>query len=152
MKYTFVYGGIAGMIIGGLTLIVFFSGLYLHIQSPVLGYLVMLAGLTMIFVGVKRYRDVECGGVIRFGPALALALGIGLLASLLYVAAFEIFAATSAGWELVAQIETMLPGYSTNGLYRMWITLTEIAPPMLIVALLSAALLRNPRLLPARAA
>ena len=33
------------------------------------GYLVMLVALTFIFVGVKRYRDVERGGGIKFLPA-----------------------------------------------------------------------------------
>ncbi len=30
----------------------------------------MLVALTFIFVGVKRYRDVELGGVIKFVPRL----------------------------------------------------------------------------------
>ncbi|MEI9926854.1 MAG: DUF4199 domain-containing protein [Sphingomonas sp.] len=36
----------------------------------------MLVALTFIFVGVKRYRDVENGGVIRFLPALGMGLAI----------------------------------------------------------------------------
>jgi hypothetical protein len=38
-----------------------------------------------------------------------------------------------------------------NPLFRMAITFTEIFPVGLVVALISAALLRNPRFLPARA-
>jgi hypothetical protein len=150
LRYPLIYGVIAGLIITALTFLIFFTGLFGHIQSPLLGYLVMLVGLTMIFVGIKRFRDMECGGVIRFGRALLLGLGIGVVASIIYVLAFELYVAT-VGAALVQDIEAMMPGYS-NPFYRMSITFLEILPPMLVVALLSAAILRNPRVLPARTA
>ena len=49
-------------------------------SSEWFGYLVMLVALTFIFVGVKRHRDVERGGVIKFGPAFAMGLGIAAAA------------------------------------------------------------------------
>ena len=42
----------------------------------VLTYLVMLVALSMVFVGIKQYRDQALGGVIKFGPALLVGLGI----------------------------------------------------------------------------
>ena len=68
MKYALIYGGIGGAIaiaIISTTLVLDMSN---HTSSVWFGYLVMLASLSLIFVGVKRYRDVERGGVIRFWP------------------------------------------------------------------------------------
>jgi hypothetical protein len=54
------------------------------------GYALMLLAFTFTFVGVKHYRDRALGGVIRFLPALLVGLGISLVASLIYVIAWEI--------------------------------------------------------------
>ena len=42
------------------------------------GYLAMLVALTFLYVGVKRYRDVEKGGVIKFFPALGMGVAIAV--------------------------------------------------------------------------
>jgi hypothetical protein len=101
MRYALVYGGIAGIIIIIVSTAFVSAGLLGHTSSPLMGYLAMLVGLTMIFVGVKRYRDVEQGGVIRFGKALWVGLGISLVAAIIYAAAFEIYSAVS-GFDFVA--------------------------------------------------
>ena len=149
MRYALVYGVIAGIIIFGLSFLVFLSGLLGHVDNPIYGYLIMVLGLTMIFVGVKRYRDVEKGGVISFGRALALGLGIAFVASALYVGGFEAYYATPTGNRLYEMIVTMEPSYSSP-LYRWAWGFWEILPVDAVVAVVSAALLRNPRLLPAR--
>src|ERR1700741_851784 len=59
------------------------------------GYLIMLLGLSLVFVGVKRLRDRELGGVIRFGPALLAGLGISAVAGVLYVIGWEITVAVT---------------------------------------------------------
>ena len=139
----------------------------------VLGYLVMLVALSSVLVGVRQYRDREKGGVIRFLPAFGMGLGIALMASLAYVAVWEVYLAvthyrfideytsgllaskraagvTGAAYaKLVAQMDDMRRSYA-NPLIRMGMTFTEIAPVGLVVALVSAALLRNPRFLPAK--
>jgi len=80
MRYAIVYGGLAGAIV----IAVIVSGLVFdrpsHFQSVAFGYLVMLIALSMIFFGVKRYRDVEQGGVIRFGTALGVGIAIAIVA------------------------------------------------------------------------
>lgn len=150
MRYPLIYGTIAGLIVFGLSALVFLSGLLGHVDDPLYGYLIMIVGLTMIFVGVKRYRDVEKGGVIRFGPALALGLGIALVASIIYVGGFELYYMTPAGHELYAMIVAMEPSYA-NTVSRWATGFLEILPVDLIVALVSAAILRDPRVLPPRA-
>jgi hypothetical protein len=138
-----------------------------------LGYLVMLMALSLIFVGVKRYRDTALGGVIRFGTALGLGLGIAALASIVYVIGWEAYlaqtghtfisdytsglveakqAAGASTSELAAyekEMAAMRANYA-NPAYRIGITLMEIFPVGALVALVSAALLRNSKLLPAR--
>ncbi|HWE47202.1 MAG TPA: DUF4199 domain-containing protein [Caulobacteraceae bacterium] len=140
-----------------------------------LGYLVMLVALSAVLVGVRQYRDQVKGGVIKFLPALGIGLGIALVASLAYVAVWEAYLAvthyrfideytagilaskrtagvTGAAYaKLVAEMDDMRKSYA-NPLIRMGMTFTEIAPVGLIVALVSAALLRNPRFLPAKTA
>jgi len=162
MKYPLVYGGIAGAIIVTLTGLMMALGGPEHSTSPVFGYLVMLAALSLIFVGVKRYRDVEQGGVITFGRAFLLGLGIAAVGAAIYVAAWEVVMATGVGGDYIAQYidayarEMQEGGASPaeiakmraemasfqesyrNPLFRMLITLSEIAPVGLLVALLSS--------------
>lgn len=175
MRYSLVYGGLAGIIIIVVSTAFVTAGLLGHSSSPLMGYLAMLVGLTMIFVGVKRYRDAEQGGVITFGKALIVGLGISLIAAIIYAAAFEIYAALS-GFDLtthfseITQREMQAAGASPsaieaelaalrefgesyrNPLVRIPIHFLEIGPVCLLVSLVSAAILRNPRVLPARAA
>jgi hypothetical protein len=173
MRYALTYGGLAGLVIvaailAGLT----FAERDGFFTSEYLGYLVMLVALTLIFVGVKRYRDVERGGIIRFWPALGMGLGIAAVAAIVYVATWEVYlAATDYAFmdeylagiaeqrraegvpeaalaREMAEYQWMRDAYA-NPLMRIPITFLEILPVGLIVALVSAALLRNPRLLPA---
>ena len=53
-------------------------------------------------------------------------------------------------WRDPAGLEAMMANYG-NPLYRVPITFLEIFPVGLLVALISAALLRNPKVLPAKA-
>ena len=170
MRYALVYGILGGAIAIGI--IVATMALDLTGHSLWFGYLVMLVALSMIFVGVKRYRDVECGGVIRFGRAFGLGLGIAFVAALIYVTGWELYTALS-GWDFMADYTSSLlremhaEGASpaaiqakqeemrqmaemyANPLFRLPMIFAEIFPVGLVVALVSAALLRNPKLLPA---
>jgi hypothetical protein len=103
MKYALVYGGIAGAIViaaivGGLAL-----DLPNHLQSELFGYLIMLAALSLIFVGIKKHRDVECGGIIKFTQGLIVGLGISAVAAIVYIIGWEIFLATSGrdSWPII---------------------------------------------------
>ena len=174
MRYVLIYGAIAGaIVIAAITASIAFESLN-HLQSQWFGYLVMLAALSLIFAGVKRYRDVECGGTIRFGRALGLGLGIAVVAGLVYIAGWEAYLATTDGNFLADYTASILADMRASGaseaeiaateaqmapyiewysqpLLRMLITFSEIFPVGLLVALVSALVLRNPRVLPARA-
>jgi hypothetical protein len=179
MRYALVYGGISGAVAICLIVLTLLVDLPDHLHSEWFGYFLMLVALSVIFIGVKRYRDVERGGVIRFVPAFVLGLGIAVVAGMIYVVGWEIFlaasdsnfideymaeyitgltrdmqaegAAPAAIQEKVAEMQGMAEAYE-NPLFRMPLTFAEIFPVGLIVAAVSAAILRNPRMLPARAA
>ena len=170
MKYALVYGLLSGTVI----ILTMLTGMVLaprgsFFRTEWFGYLVMLVVLTFIFVGVKRYRDAECGGVIRFGRAFLTGLGIAAFAGLAYVVVFEIYLAATgyrfmdeyiagivrqrqaagvAGAELAREVAN-LESIRDNPLLRLPMTFLEIFPIGLLVALVSALLLRNPKLLPA---
>lgn len=138
-----------------------------------LGYLIMLVALSSILVGVKQHRDQALGGVITFRRAFLLGLGIAAVASVTYIAVWEFYLAmtghsfmdqyaahaleakraagvTGAAYEkAVAEMDAMRRSYA-NPLFRVPMTLVEIFPVGLLISLVSAALLRNPKFLPAR--
>jgi Protein of unknown function (DUF4199) len=169
------YGVIAGLIIG-----IPMTWRMLSAKPgevPVVGmlltYLVMLVALTAVFLGIKAYRDKVLGGVIRFLPALGIGLGISAVASLVYVIAWEISSAYSTFDfvafykaymidsvkarnpspevldKAIADAEAFARMYA-NPLYRMPMTFIEMFPVGVLISLISAAVLRNPRVLPAR--
>jgi hypothetical protein len=169
------YGVLAGLIVGvplsGLTIAM--NGHQLLRYGMVIGYTLMLIALSTVFVAIKRRRDVDLGGVIKFWPAFGLGLGISFVAGVLYVVAWEAavavthsdFAGTYANAlieqekakgvtgealsKFVAGMENFKAQYQ-NPLYRLPMTFAEIFPVGVLVSLVSAGLLRNRRFLPAR--
>lgn len=166
------YGLLAGaLIIGSMILSVSVLGTDKP-GTEWLGYTVMLLALSLVFMGIKRYRDRELGGVIRFGTAVGVGLGITLVASLVYVAVWELYLLATdyafidvyvraeiaarevqglTGDALQAEIEGLrvLQERYGNPLIRLPTTLLEIFPVGALVSLVSAAVLRKPEVLAA---
>lgn len=171
-----VYGLISGAVValGIIGTIVISFGRPPH-SSVWLGYLVMLVALSSILVGVKQHRDKVLGGVIQFFPAFGIGVGIAFVAGLAYVAVWEGYLAvthydfigdytnhilatkraagvTGAAYaKAVAEMDAMRRAYA-NPFFQMGEAFIEIFPVGLLVALVSAVLLRNPRFLPAKTA
>jgi len=170
------YGVISGLavILTSLAIILAFGDQGGNGMGLFTGYLVMLVGLSAILVGVKQHRDQALGGVIRFWPALGLGLAIAVVASLMYVLVWEIYLGATHYGFMQKYVDAMLagkraagvtgPAYAkavaagqkmvsdyANPLYRLPETFMEIFPVGLLISLVSAALLRNPKILPARA-
>lgn len=169
------YGVIAGVVVGGLEIITFtaFSGMPPLKYGMLIGYTTMLIALSAIFVGIKRHRDVDRGGVIGFWPAFGIGLGVSFIAGIFYVVAWELVQAmthmdfaTSYGQEIIAsekakganpealakltaEMEAFKVQYA-NPLFRLPMTFAEIFPVGVLVSLVSAGLLRNSRFLAAR--
>lgn len=173
-RIALIYGALSGAIIMAVTIaMIVLAGDNADHSSPLVGYLIMIVALTMIFIGVKRYRDRDLGGVIKFWPAFGLGLGIAVVAGIVYVAVWEAYLyathydfinqyassvieakreAGASGAELdklTADMDSLIKNYA-NPLFRLPMTFLEIFPVGLIIAIISAALLRNPKLLPAR--
>lgn len=172
------YGAISGaIVISVITLGIALSAGQGHghaLSSQWLGYLVMIVALSMIFLAIRDYRNNTLGGVIKFLPAFGLGLLVATVAGVAYVIGWEIYlaatnysfmdnyvaqmieakrAAGASGAELesyIAQLNEMKTAYA-NPLFRLPMTFAEIFPVGLLIALISAAILRNPRVLPARA-
>lgn len=142
-------------------------------DSALVGYLTMLVGLSLIFVGVKRYRDKALGGVIKFLPAFLMGLGISAVAGVIYVIGWEttlrltdfafVDSYTSAMVEnaraqgkTAAEIEKVVADMADfrrnymNPAFRLPVTFVEMFPVGVLISLVTAALLRNSRFMPAR--
>lgn len=162
-----------GLISGGL------AGLFLIALSSweknadsqtgyLLGYASMIVALSLIYVGVRNYRDKYNDGVISFGKAFQLAMGIAAIAATIYVltwlvefyvfmpdfmekyAAREAAQARSAGLsaaalsEKLAEIDSMRTGYK-NPVVVILYSYAEILPVGIIISLITALLLKRKR-------
>lgn len=59
-------------------------------RGMIIGYTTMVLAFLMIFFGVRSYRDNVVGGTIGFGRALTIGLLITLVATVCYVATWEL--------------------------------------------------------------
>ena len=130
------------------------------------GYTTMVLSFLVVFVGVKNYRDVVCGGTIGFGRALAGGALMMLISCACYVAMWEVLVATVEknfahdyalsmtkraqnsglqGAALEAKMEEIRKFEETysNPVYRMAMTLLEPLPVGLVMALVTAGVLRR---------
>jgi hypothetical protein len=140
-----------------------------HIKASygmAVGYTLMVLSFLIVFVGVKHYRDTECGGSITFGRAFAAGALMMLISCFCYVAMWEVLTATveknfardyTAGMIKQAQ-DAGLQGAAleariaaahkfevmySNPLYRMSMTLLEPLPVGIVMALVTAGVLRR---------
>ena len=59
-------------------------------KAEVIGYTTMVLAFLMVFFGVKSYRDNVAGGSVTFGRAFKVGLLITLVASICYVATWQL--------------------------------------------------------------
>lgn len=170
------YGVIAGLVVG-VSMIASFRATGGEMPhgwvGMAVGYATMLVAFSAVFVGIKHQRDVAGGGVIRFWPAFGMGLAISFIAALFYVGAWEFVQATivddfagsygesviaaqkakgidpAALARLTAEMDAFKVQYA-DPMFRLPMTFAEIFPVGVLVSLVSALVLRNPRVLPAR--
>ncbi|MVM35362.1 DUF4199 family protein [Spirosoma sp. HMF4905] len=173
-KVVLIYGLLAGTIVGGMfpiTVPFWRSGLITFDNGMWVGYTTMVIALSLVFFGIKSYRDNHLGGGITFGTAFKVGILITLIASLLYCIAWEICYTTifpdfmemaakhtqekmksSGATELemskaLADFQASAESYK-NPFVRLAITFIEVFPVGLLITLLSATLLRKKDFLP----
>jgi hypothetical protein len=138
-----------------------------HLDNGMLyGYASMILAFSMVFVGIKNYRDKYNGGVISFGKAFKTGLFITLIASTIYVLVwivsyytlvpdfFDVYSAHylsglkegGATAEVMAEETASMARYAEwykNPLFVVGATYMEILPVGLVVTLISALLLKR---------
>jgi len=176
-KVALTFGLLSGLIVSVLMVInmsLLKGGVLDFDSGAVVGYGTMIIAFSMIFFGIKSYRDNHLRGAIRFGKAFQAGLLITLIASALYVATWEIYwrtdtdlqksfvdqytehtiakmkneAATES--EIEAARKDMLEFWKMyeNTFVRVGFTFMEILPVGLVITLISAAILRRRDVLP----
>ena len=170
-KIIFTFGLIAGAIEIAMictTMPLYKSGTLSFDKGEIIGYTSMVIALSLIFFGVKSYRDNHLNGAIKFGKALKVGLLIALVASLVYAIGWEIYfnlfipdfmdqyavmcmakaqqsgADAAALQKVTDQINSMKEMYK-NPFLRFGLTIAEMLPVGVLIALISAAVLRNVR-------
>ena len=176
-KVTLTFGLIAGVIVSAFLVI----GIALWVKTgkvvdnALIGYATMVIALSMVFFGIKSYRDNYQKGAIRFWKGFQVGLLITLIASLMYAITWETYnqispASSAAFIDYYAncQVDKLkVKGVSAaeidqevkkmddfkrmygNPAIRFSMTLMEILPVGIIITLISAAVLRKKEILPA---
>jgi amino acid transporter len=131
-------------------------------SNDLIGYAVMVVVFSLIFFGVKNYRDKELDGIITFGKAFKTGLLIAFVASTVYVVVWlfyyylfvpdfidkytaHVLHQCTTEAELAARTEEMasFKEMYNNPLFVILITYSEVFPVGLIVALVSSLILKR---------
>ena len=135
-------------------------------RGEILGYASMVVAFLLIFFGVRSYRDNVAGGAVRFGRAFAVGGLIAVVASVCYVATWELIyfklapdfteqyqaylldreRAEGASEEALARQRVEMERFAElydNPAINAAITFLEPLPVALIIALVSAGVLRR---------
>ena len=90
-KVVLTFGLISGAIMSAMLLLALpFQDAIGFDRGAILGYTSMVLAFLLIFFGVRSYRDNVAGGSVRFGRAFAVGALIAVVASVCYVATWEV--------------------------------------------------------------
>jgi len=177
-KVVLTFGLFAGLIIAGLvwvTAILVDRGAIGFNRLEVVGYASMIIALSMVFFGIKSYRDNSAGGTMKFWKGVQVGALISVIAGILYWGGAISYGIVNPGFDErfmkqftqlkvvklqeqgapQAQIDAakaevdMMAGLFKNPVLFFLVCMMEILPVGIIVTLVSAALLRRKDILPA---
>ncbi|MBS1573342.1 MAG: DUF4199 domain-containing protein [Ferruginibacter sp.] len=170
-KNILIYGLISGIIVS--VIMLFSINYYSHCEGKVdwntsmlIGYASMLIAFSMVFVGIRNYRDKYNNGVISFGKAFKIGILIVLIASTMYVVSWLIYffffnpnflenysiheiENMKADGATVSEIESKTKEMKEfgkmykNPFFNALMTYAEILPVGLIVSLISSLILKR---------
>lgn len=180
-KVVLTFGLIAGAIVVGLMFLtmplVDVMDESTMTRGMIIGYTTMVISLATIFFGIKVYRDKYNGGSIKFGKGFLIGLYISLIATTMYAFGWEgfmiangsnpqefaeqyaagqmkILEESNATAEEIktksAEMKNMMEMYG-NPLFRFFMTMLEMLPVGIIVSVICALILKNNKVLPAKA-
>jgi hypothetical protein len=168
-KTVLTFGLISGAIISTMMLAVLpFQDAIGFDRGEIIGYTSMVLAFLLIFFGVRSYRDNVAGGTIRFGRAFTVGALIAAVASLCYVATWEVIyfrlapdftakyqahalekaRARGESEEAIARRKAQMDKFAvmySKPAINAAITFLEPLPVALVVALISAGVLSRRR-------
>ncbi|MEQ8302603.1 MAG: DUF4199 domain-containing protein [Cyclobacteriaceae bacterium] len=168
-KVVLTFGLIAGAIVAALMWLsqpLMANGTISFENGMLVGYATMIIALSLVFVGVKSYRDNHNNGVLSFGKGFQVGIFIALVASFIYAVSWEAYLTTLDGdfmeqysAQYIEQMEangasdeeveemkvemTSMSEMYKNPLIRFAMTLMEIVPVGLLITLISAFILKQ---------
>jgi len=170
-KNILIYGLIAGIVVSILMLssvnyLSHCEGNVDYNTSMLIGYASMLIAFSLVFVGIRNYRDKYNEGVISFGKAFKIGILMVLVASTIYVIAWlidyfffipdfvekltahtldELKASGASQAEIDKQTNEManFARMYKNPFFNAMMTYVEILPVGLIVTLISSLILKR---------
>lgn len=175
-KIILIYGLIAGSILAAMmfiTMPMYNNGTLNLDNGELVGYTTMVIALSMVFFGIKSYRDNHANGSISFGKGFKVGILITIIACVMYGLAWEV-SYSQIGDEFMVKMnekyfEDMKAAGATekeledakkewesfgemykNPAFRFVFTIfVEIFPVGLMITLISAGILRKKEFLPA---
>jgi hypothetical protein len=168
-KTVLTFGLISGAILSGMMLATFpFHDQISYDKAMIIGYTTMILSFLFVFFGVRSYRENVGGGFVTFGRAFKVGAAIALIASACYVATWEALfytvypdyiekyqaheidkarasGATQAEIDKKVAQDAKFAKLYKNPVVSTAITFVEPLPVGLIVALVSAGILKRRR-------
>ncbi len=169
-KIVLTFGLIAGAVMSAMMIITqqFHDEIGFERTGLVVGYATMVLAFVMVYVGIRSYRDNVAGGSVTFGRAFGVGLLIALVATVCYVATWEViyynfapdFADKYAAHviekarhsgaseaQIAVQVKKMadFKEMYRNPLINIAFTVLEPLPVALLVTLISAGVLSRKR-------
>lgn len=171
-KIVLTYGLLAGAIVSlfmVIGLILMEKGVVTFEGGELLGYATMVIALSMIFFGIKSYRDNYQKGALKFGKGVQIGALITLIGSLMYATTWETYyqsspevqatfmnkyaertlekmkaqGATAAEIDQKAKEMAGMAEMYKKTLVRFGFTMLEILPVGILITLICAAVLRR---------
>jgi hypothetical protein len=167
-KTVWTFGLISGGILSVMMLAVLpFQDAIGYDRGAIIGYTTMVLAFLLVFFGIRSYRE-NAGGEVSFGRAFAVGGLIVVVASVCYVATWEViyfklspdFSKKYAAYTIekakqsgesqttidktIAEMQKVSELYQ-NPVYNAAITFLEPLPVGLVIALVSAGVLRRKR-------
>jgi len=170
-KNIVIYGLTAGTLISifmlaSMNYISYCEGNIDYETSMLIGYASMLVAFSLVYVGIRNFRDKYNGGVISFGKAFKIGILMVLIASTMYVVAWLIdcfffipdfgekyaakmlddLKASGASQSEIDKETTKMANFVTmykSPFFNAMMTYLEILPVGLIVTLISSLILKR---------